>query len=308
MKVSYGLPTHRVDVPAFLTAAGISSLTVAAESAGFGAVFSTEHPFPGDEWMAGGGHHSLDPIVTLAVAAGASESIRVHTNLFIPALRNPFLGAKAISSLDVVSGGRVILGVGAGYVRDEFDALGARFDVRNRVLDESIVAMRKAWSGESVVDSGETWEARGNTMLPQPVQRPHPPIWVGGNSERAMRRAVELGDGWSPFPAGRAGAAAIRTGELRSVSQLGERIISAREHAEAIGRTSELDVCFVPRGLRQQIEEHPLDPQEVIDSCGELAEVGVTWVTVALAGDSLEEQLEAIQRFGAEILPHISPM
>lgn len=294
-------------MPEFLTATGIASLTVAAESVGFDAVFSTEHPFPGDEWLAGGGHHSLDPMVTLAVAAGASTTIRLHTNLFIPAYRNPFLGAKAVGSLDTISEGRVILGVGAGYVRDEFEALGAPFETRNRTLDESIRAMREAWSGETVEGAGDSWIARGNTMLPRPPQRPHPPIWIGGNSARAMRRAVELGDGWSPFPAGAATAAAVRTGELRSAAQLGARIDQAKELAESIGRTSPLDVCFVPRGLRQQ-REHSLDPAQVIDSCGELAEVGVTWVTVALHGESLKEQRNAIEQFGTEILPHVRDM
>lgn len=300
MRVSFGLPAHRVDAPALLDGPGLAALAAGAEAAGFDAAYVTEHPFPGDGWLAAGGHHALDPMVALAIAAGATSRLRLHTNLYIPAYRNPFLAAKAVSSLDVVSGGRVILGVGAGYLEPEFAALGADFAHRNDRLDQALAAMKAAWSGATVTASGEGWRAPGNTMLPRPVQRPHPPIWVGGNSPRALRRAVEHGDGWSPFPAGATGAGVTRTRPLTSAAQLRARLERGAELAAAAGRTAPLDVCFVPRGLG--MAGGRTEAGQVVESCHELAEAGVTWVTVALPGDSLAAQLDAIAAAGEQVL------
>ena len=192
MRVSYGLPTHRVDCgEEFLAPGAIGELAAAAEAAGFGAVYTTDHPFPGDDWLAHGGHHALDPLVALSFAAAATSTIRLHTNLFILAYRNPFLAAKGIATLDVLSGGRTVVGIGAGYLEPEFDALGVPFAERNDRMDEALAAMEAAWSGRSVTFEGAGFRAPGNTMLPRPRQLPRPPLWVGGNSRRAIRRAVE---------------------------------------------------------------------------------------------------------------------
>ena len=108
-------------------------------------------------------------------------------------------------SLDRLTGGRVILGVAAGYLRPEFGALGVEFDERNELTDEAIDAMVAAWTTDGVALEGRHFRARGNTMLPRPFAQPHPPIWVGGNSKTAIRRAVERGPGLAavPEPAGR---------------------------------------------------------------------------------------------------------
>lgn len=306
VRVSFGLPAHRVDAPALLDGPGLAALAAGAEAAGFDAAYVTEHPFPGDGWLAAGGHHALDPMVALAIAAGATSRLRLHTNLYIPAYRNPFLAAKAVSSLDVVSGGRVILGVGAGYLEPEFAALGADFAHRNDRLDQALAAMKAAWSGATVTASGEGWRAPGNTMLPRPVQRPHPPIWVGGNSPRALRRAVEHGDGWSPFPVGRTGAGVTRTRPLASATDLRERLEQGAELAAVVGRTEPLEVCFVPRGLGRGPGE--VAPAAVVESCHELAAAGVTWVSVALPGGTVEAQLDAVAAFGEQVLPSVHPL
>ena len=225
MLVSYGIPTHRVDrAEEFLAPGAVGELAAAAEAAGFAAVYTTDHPFPGDAWLARGGHHSLDPMVVLAVAAAATRTIRLHTNLLIVAYRNPFLAAKGVASLDVLSGGRVILGIGTGYLESEFEALGAPFDDRNDRTDVAIAAMQLAWSGASVTFEASGFRARGNTMLPMPRQRPHPPLWIGGNSRRAIRRAVELGDGWCPFPLPSRMAPRTRTAPMESLEALADGI------------------------------------------------------------------------------------
>src|SRR4051794_41864011 len=173
MQVSLGLPTHRIDTGAeFVSGDAIASIARAAEDAGFAAVFVTDHPAPPAAWLDRGGHHALDPFVALSFAAAATTRLRLQTNLFVPAYRHPLLSAKAIATLDVLSGGRVIVGVGAGYLEPEFAALGADFERRNDVLDDALGAMTAAWTSDDV---------DGVTTAPRPVQQPHPPIWVGGN-------------------------------------------------------------------------------------------------------------------------------
>ncbi len=130
MKISLGLPTQRVDRPEeFGTGSAVAEMARAAETAGFDAVYVTEHPVPGTAWMRTGGHHAFDPFVALAFAAAATERLRVQTHLCVLPYRNPFLTAKAAASLDALSGGRLILGVGTGYLEVEFEALGVDFDV-----------------------------------------------------------------------------------------------------------------------------------------------------------------------------------
>lgn len=309
MRVSLGLPTHRVDHPELLGIDGIARLSREAEAAGFDAVYVTEHPFPAVDWLDAGGHHALDPIVALSVAAAASVRLGLHTNLFLPALRNPFLAAKAIASLDVVSNGRVILGVGAGYLEAEFDALGADFADRNDGLDRTITAMREAWSGETVTgeDPAGRWRAVGNRALPRPERPGGPPIFVGGNSRRAMRRAVELGAGWTPFPAGGRTASVTRTAVLRTAEQLAERVSEAVAHAESVGRPDPLEIGFVPDGL-SMLDDVPTDHEAVLTSCNALAEAGTTWVTVAFPAVSVEGQVAEIRTFGAKVLPQIATL
>jgi len=302
--VSYGLPTHRIDCgEEFLAPGAIGELSAAAEAAGFAAVYTTEHPFPGDEWLAHGGHHALDPLVALSFAAAATSSVLLHTNLFVPAYRNPFLAAKGIATLDVLSGGRTIIGLGAGYLEAEFDALGADFTGRNDRMDEALVAMEAAWSGESVTFSGTGYRAAGNTMLPRPRQRPRPPLWIGGNSRRAIRRAVESADGWCPFPTPAKYATRTRTAPLESAADLAVALDYARGHAASVGRTEPLTVCFIPDGL--SMGARPVDEGRVIASIRELESIGVTWVSVALPGDTRVDQLAAIERFGTGVLGHL---
>jgi probable F420-dependent oxidoreductase len=305
VRVSYGLPTHRVDrSEEFLVPGAIGAMSAAAEAAGFGAVYTTDHPFPGDAWLAHGGHHALDPLVALSFAAASTTSIRLHTNLFIAAYRNPFLSAKGIASLDVLSGGRVIVGIGAGYLEPEFEALGVPFGERNDRTDESIMAMKEAWAGQSMIYQGSGFHAPGNTMLPMPAQRPHPPLWIGGNSRRAIRRAVELADGWCPFPNPAKMASRTRTALLETPEDLAHSLAYAREHAATIGRQAPLTVCFIPEGLSMG-GAAAIDEDRVVASIRDLGAIGVEWVTVALPGDTRDAQLAAIDRFGRTVLAEV---
>jgi probable F420-dependent oxidoreductase len=296
MKVSLGLPTHRVDrADEFLSGVAVGELSLAAESAGFAAVFVTDHPAPPADWIAGGGHHTLDPLITLGFAAAATSTLRLQTNLFVPAYRHPLLSAKTVATLDVLSGGRVILGVGAGYLQGEFAAVGADFDNRNDVLDEAIRTMRAAWTGDPV---------EGVLSLPRPVQTPGPPVWIGGNSTRAIRRAVELGDGWVPMPSPQKAAKALRTPGLESLDDLRARVTLMRDLAAEQGRATPLDVVFMPTGLDMFTRAAP-DHARVVDELHALADIGVTWATVTLPGEARTALLAEVEQFGAKVLARL---
>jgi probable F420-dependent oxidoreductase len=299
MRFALGLPTDRVrQGEEFVSGDAVSQISRAAESAGFGAVFVTEHTFPEDEWMRTGGHHALDPFVALSFAAAATTSLRVLTNLCVVPYRNPFLTAKAVTSLDVLSGGRLILGVGAGYLEPEFTALGVDFSERNELFDEGLTAMKRAWAEDGMRMEGRHFTVAGHTMLPRPVQQPHPPIWVGGNSRRAIRRAVELGDGWMPMPNPRSLGARRRSAPLETVNELAGLLSYAREHADVVGRTAPLDIMAIPfvplsgaggdARLRDQI--HALEA------------MGVTWLAIGLSGERRPQLVDAIGRFGDEVI------
>lgn len=305
MRFSVQLPTDRVEQgEEFIGREAVVEMVQAVESAGFDACFVTDHPFPTDAWLASGGHHALDPFVVLSAAALASRRLRLHTHILVLAYRNPFLTAKAIASLDVLSGGRVVAGVAAGYLEGEYRALGADFDRRNAVADQALRAMKQAWSGRSVRFAGFGYEAEGNSMLPTPLQRPHPPLWVGGNSERAMRRAVEHAQGWSPFPLSARFSDRARTAAIESVDDLAGKIERLRAYASQAGRRDPLDVNFVPFG-RQMGSSEPLDPDAFREQVRRLEAIGVTWLSVGLPCSSRALYLENVARFGEQVIARL---
>lgn len=304
MKLSLCLPTHHVDVGELMSGAGIMAVASVAEQAGFDAVTVTEHPFPGDAWLAAGGHHALDPFVALSFAAAGTDRIGLQTNLLIAAYRNPFLAAKAVASLDVASGGRVVVGIGAGYLEAEYHALGVAMEERNELTDEAITAMRAAWAGRSVVATGRHWKAEGNTMLPRPVHEGGPPIWIGGNAARAMRRAVEVGDGWVPMLAPAAFSARVRSRAIGSVAELGARVDEARAYAATVGREAPLGIGFSLPGADMNASARD-GVSRAVEAVPALAEAGVTALNVGLPGRSVAELAANVEWFAAA---HLGPI
>jgi probable F420-dependent oxidoreductase len=311
MKLYVALPTDHVDLGTELVSGeGVAAVARAAEAAGFDGVFSTEHPFPDDEWLASGGHQALDPFVGLSFAAAATTRLRVFTNLCVLPYRNPFLAARAAASLDVLSGGRLDLGVGAGYQQGEFLALGVSFDDRNDRFDEAIVAITAAWSGQSVQFAGRGFEARGNTMRPAPVQQPRPPVWVGGNSARALRRAARLGDGWLPMPNPRALADRRRSAHLEDVDDLRrllarlheERAAAEREGTGIPGRRSSFDVIVFP-----MVPSVPgtagFSVDGLVEHAHELARLGVTGFIIGLPAPSRQAYTDGLAAYGEAVVP-----
>lgn len=298
MRFSLQLPTDRIDAgDAFTSGPAVAEIAAAIEAAGFDACFVTDHPFPPDAWVAGGGHQALDPWVALSFAAAATRTLRLQTHVAVLGYRNPFLTAHAAASLDVLSGGRLLLGVAAGYLRGEFDALGGDFEARNEVADETLVAIKRAWTEEGLSLQGRGFDVRGHTLRPRPVQRPHPPLWVGGNSRRAIRRAVEHADGWLPFPTSGLDPRRIRTAPLATLADLEARLAYAREHAAATGRTTPLEVCSAPFGLPLHRPEE-IGTDRFAAAVDALARLGVTWIVLGLPGRSRAGFRDAVARAG----------
>jgi probable F420-dependent oxidoreductase len=203
-----------------------ASVARAAEDAGFESVWTAEHvvlpdpqvppsPLPAETRL-------LDPAVALAHLAAHTSTIRLATGIIILPQRNPLVLAKEMASVDVLSGGRLIFGIGAGYLQPEFEALGVPFEDRGERTDEYIEAIRALWTREAPRYRGRFVSFGGIDAQPRPVQKPHPPIVVGGMSPPALRRAVRHGNGWYGFAIDVDAAAACVAG-LRAAEQRVER-------------------------------------------------------------------------------------
>ncbi len=304
-KVTAGLPTTRVDAPdEFLTGDAVAAVASAFEDAGFDGCHVTDHPAPDGRWLDGGGHHALDPFVALSFAAAATTRLQLQTYIYVAAYRNPFLSASSALSLDLLSGGRLTLGMAAGYLKPEYGALGVDFDERNELLEEAIEVMKLAWTGEDVAYQGRHFRARGVRLAPRPRATPHPPIWMGGNTTRAIRRAVEMCQGWAPFRT-TVDTANTRTAPLSSIDELRARVAVARRLCEETGRTEPLDICF--SGALSGAEHVPAERKRA--ELEELAEAGVTWVSVGFdtfvhdgAAPTRRGVIDQARRYADEVL------
>ena len=175
----------------------ILETALAAEALGYDSIWVSDHVVVPD-------HHNVfgevfyDPLISLGFIASATSRVELGTSVLVLPYRNPLVLAKSVSSLDALSEGRVILGVGSGWLKGEFKALGVDYSRRGRMTDEYIEIMKELWTSESPSYKGEHFSFSGIRFEPKPVQKPHPPIWVGGESRRSVERAVKYGDGWHP--------------------------------------------------------------------------------------------------------------
>ena len=302
MRFSIGLPTDKVQYgKEFVGHAAITELGRAAEAAGFDACNVTDHPFPTDRWMRAGGHHAHDPFVSLAFVAAVTTRIRLHTNIIVVPYRNPFVLARSVASLDSLSDGRVILGAAVGYLKAEFKALGVDFDRRNDSTDEALVAMKKAWTEDVTEFEGHGYQALGNVLEPKPVQKPHPPLWIGGNAKRAIRRAVDHGDAWLPFLSPELLSKTSRTAQLDSFDELQRRVDYMHEYCEKTGRSQPPEIAFTPLSAGRSSEDR-WEPAQVLDQIPQLGDLGVTWLVVSVPCTARSEFIENAQRYGEEVV------
>jgi probable F420-dependent oxidoreductase len=231
--------------------------------------YDTSGRFPGT-----GDSGLLEPFTALTYLAAVTERIRLGTGICLVPQRNPVYTAKAVTDVDSLSGGRVEFGVGVGWLREEFDALGVPFERRGQRTDEYLAAMRSLWCDEVSEYHGELYDLRPCRMYPKPVQQPHPPIHVGGESDAALRRVARHGQGWFSF------------------GRLPEDLPPALERLDAAlaaeGRTRDDITLTVSPYL------HPVTPESV----RRYAELGVDRLVVvclAFTVDLLRSQLDTLE-------------
>lgn len=299
MKFTMDIPVGIITPGEFQTAAAVAEMARAMEAAGVDACYVTDHPAPDAAWLQQGmGHDTLDPFTAFGFIAASTTRIMMHTNILVMAYRNPFLTAKAAATLQVLSGGRLILGAGAGYQKIEFEALGVDFHKRGKLFDEALDVIRKAWAGGAVVHEGMNFNAVGNE--PRPSLGNPPPIWIGGGSGKAVERAALRGDGWSPFFAAPTMTAANQESGIHSVEQLGDNIARAHEMRAANHKSGPFDVAI---GSRTKLKMGDRDSAALyVDSVAELASVGVTWTMIELPHPSRTGFIENVQWFGEEVI------
>jgi|SRR5579862_9689674 len=210
-----------------------------------------------------------DPFLALAWLAGVTEKIELGTTVTILPYRHPLQTARIAANLDQLSGGRFILGVGAGWARQEFEALGVPFDHRGEVTKEDLEVIKKCWTNDVVSHAGRWVSFQDVHTGPRPLQSPHPPIWVGGSSDAALRRAVHYGDGWHPIR--------FKIGWLQN-----EGYPRLREIAEAEGREVP---ALCPR-INLRLSEQPTDESIRFAGQGSV--------------DQIRADLEALSSLGAK--------
>jgi probable F420-dependent oxidoreductase len=225
----------------------------------------------------------FDPVVALAYAAARTSTLRLGTGVIVLPLRNPLILAKELASLDVLSGGRVLVGVGVGYVEQEFRALGAPFHDRGERTDEYLDAMRAIWTEDRPSFDGRSVTFSGVQAHPRPAQRPHPPIVIGGWSTPALRRAARTANGWYGWGLDPAETLGV-LGRLRAA-------------AEAVGRDpalGELEITVTP-------------PDAVdLEAARRYAEIGVHRLNVMVPGRTTEDDLRrAIDAIGSTIVGRV---
>jgi probable F420-dependent oxidoreductase len=287
----------------FQNIVAVAAISAALEKAGLDAANLTDHPAPDSAWLRANGHDALDPFTALAFVAATSTRLMLHTNILVLPYRNPFITAKSTATLQILSGGRLILGVGIGYQEVEFDALGVDFHRRGALMDESLIALDQAWRGGAVTVAGSTFSAVA--VEPRPVPTPRPPIWIGGGSDRAIERAAVFGDGWSPFLATPTTSTVNTSAAIHSFDELGQKIARLHERRAELGKTSTFSIAVDLGGHRQPTTNSAEEAARFGELAEQLAAVGADWIFIKPPAPDLETFLRTVRWYGDVVLPRV---
>ena len=297
----------------------ISEIVTSGEGLGFDIVTVSDHvvvprhitsiyPYNEDGSFAGQDTgECLEQLTTLMAIAAITNNLRLLTSVMVLPHRNPVLTAKILATIDVLSKGRLNVGCGVGWMREEFEALAApSFDERGAVGSEYIQIFKELWTKDDPVFEGNFASFSNISFLPKPVQTPHPPIWVGGESSPALRRAVELGDCWYP----------IRTNPkfpLDSAELLRKRIDRLHHYAEANNRDpATIDLAYSAnwfnmgsqsQGNRTRWFEG--ESNQIQEDVGQLMDLGVNHLILSFTGESTSEITDNMSKFISEVATNI---
>ena len=265
---------------------------------------NSPYPYTADgSFHAGGAAEYLEQLTLLTYLAGITRSIRLIPSVMIVPYRNPLLAAKILATLDVLSGGRLTLGVGVGWMEEEFEALDAPpFAERGAVTNEYIQAFKELWTSDEPAFEGKYCRFSDIHFLPKPVQQPHPPIWVGGQSRAAIRRAARLGNGWHPV-------GAIPAAPLEP-EELAQNIGLLNRYAEDASRNpGEIEVSMkaplydtdtTPSGATRR--RFAGEPEQMLQDIQTYEDVGVSCIIFDIRGNDLNRSLERLEWFAEEVM------
>ena len=276
--------------------AQLARVAQTCESAGFFYVGVCDHTFIPERLAGAMSTTWYDTVATLGWLAGVTDRIRLLSHIYVVALRHPLRAAKEFATLDVLSSGRVICGVGAGHVTEEFDLMGPAFDERGPATDEAVAGLAIGLADEFPELPGPRWPASGMGLKPRPVQSPRPPIWVGGSSPAALRRTARFADGWLPQSLGP---------NLELLAQLRQMRQEFRGGAPLdIGGIAEfLYVGTPPAGLELPKGTVAGSPDQVAEYLRPFKAAGVGQVQVRFPSRSVDELSEQIAAFGRDVAP-----
>jgi probable F420-dependent oxidoreductase len=289
-----------------LTTEDFQRIARTAEDLGYDALSVPEHIAMPADLVDHMGAYWPDAFTAMAFAAGATTRIRVMSSVIVLPYHPPVPFAKAIATLDVLSGGRVTVAFGAGMARGEFAALGVPFHERGRITDEYIDVLRVLWTSEHPEFHGRYVDFAGIAFEPKPVQAPHPPIWIGGSSMAALRRAARVGDGWQP-----SGSQGGKGPWFNTIDDLPVFLDEARRVPGFAAREARFDIWVPVVSPRFGPNHEPLagadrppeNAQEMVDRIGVMEDAGVTWTTIPQsslpAPRTLDEHLDNLE-WGAQ--------
>ena len=271
---------------------------------------SSVYPYTeGGEFPGSGSGESMEQITLLSYIAGQTSKIRLVTSVLIVPHRNPLIAAKSLATLDLLSEGRLVVGVGVGWMREEFQALGLPpFEERGAVTDEYIRAFKVLWTEDDPHFEGKYISFDDISFLPKPVQKPHPPIWVGGESRPALRRTAELADGWYPlgsnptFPMGT--PEQLKAG-LERLAGYAERFGRDPSTIETIYRTHQFELLKQAGGP----DRLPFvgDADQIAGDIRQYQDMGVTsmiWDFLRQT-DDLDSMLGLMEDFSTQVWPKV---
>jgi probable F420-dependent oxidoreductase len=288
---------HLPHVGPLATREGITAFAQAAEERGFDSLWVSDHvvvprhldsnyPYSRDGGFPVPPELPFhEPLATLLFVAGVTQRAKLGTTILVIPMRNPIVTAKQLATLDVLSNGRLILGVGAGWMREEFEMLGVPFERRGARESEYIRLYKALWTEDNPSFKGKFWQIEEVGFSPKPVQKPHPPIWVGGHAPAALRRAGRLGDGWHAV--GVAPAA------------LAEGYREVQRHAEQAGR----DPASVSLSVRTRL---PLnEPAQAVEQLAQYRDVGVSHVVLEAGAGDLERARSMMDVLANDVRPKV---
>ena len=286
-----------------IEANSLTEMAVKAEEMGFDSVWVTDHiivpdALPDRPPEIVYRHDMLEPITLLAHLGAVTERVNIGTSVIILPYRNPVILAKAIATADLLSSGRVIFGAAVGWMEGEFAALNADFKDRGLVSDEYLRLLRELWTNPRPTFDGVNFRFSDVTFSPMPVQKPHPPIWIGGRSRAGARRAARYGDYWHPVQ--------IPADEVKA------KAVYMQEYCQRIGRETPPQLSF---RCNLRIEDRKVTGdrgalqgtvEDIIGDVADYAGAGVSHIIMEIPGESFNDKFRNMERFQEEIVPNVS--